>query len=148
MLVLAHEHLFKEMYSDETQFWLAAFSGFLIWQKILYFCKLSDSLGFYVRLIADTFSDMIPFTILLYLVINVFTTSLYILNLERLEVEGSEDGIYQQVIELEEDSEYANYWSGLVFTYNIGLGEFDFDGFEGTYNRTLYLIWFLGTFVI
>ena len=91
---------------------------------------------------------MLPFTFLLFIGINVFSTSLGILNRERVEVEASEDRIYPQVIETDSGLFDAEYWSALVFTYNIGLGEFDFDGFEGSYNGTLYIIWFLGTFVI
>ena len=67
--ILIRRNLYPGMYNDEWQFWFGAISILLIWQKVLYFCKLSDTLGFYVRLLSDTFNDMIPFTFLLLIAI-------------------------------------------------------------------------------
>lgn len=107
VLILARRYLFEKMWSDSTQFWLASISGFLIQQKLLYFGKLSNTAGFYVRLLSETFLDMLPFTFLLYLVIIVFATSFYILNRVRLEIEEVEDTIYPLVVE-----GISDYWLG------------------------------------
>ena len=98
-LILARRNLFPGMYSDITQFWFASLSGVLIWQKVLYFGKLSNTLGFYVRLLFETFKDMVPFTFLLYLVIIVFASSFFILNRERLEGEEDGESIYPLVVD-------------------------------------------------
>jgi hypothetical protein len=148
--ILIRRNIHPGMYNDEWQFWFAAISILLIWQKVLYFCKLSDTLGFYVRLLSDTFNDMIPFTFLLLIAIQVFASAFFILNRERLEVEKDAKGIYPLVFDYENEliKTIGDTESASIFAYRIGLGDFDFDGFEGTYTPTMYSLWFIGTFVI
>ena len=145
MVIVGRRHLFLSMYSDYTQFWLAAISALLIWAKVLYFCKLFDNLGFYVRLIYETFIDMLPFSFLLLLIVNVFSSAFYILNreLDGNNDEGDPKSIYPKAVQSQAGSLDAS-----IFTYRIGLGDFDFDGFGYDYVPTLYLLWFFGTYVI
>ena len=86
---------------------------------------------------------MVPFTFLLFLVINVFANAFFIWNRERKEVEDSATRIYPKAVD-----DNDGVFNSLVFAYRIGLGDFDFDGFEGSYNKTLFVAWFLGTFII
>ena len=66
--------------SDEHRLMAAASSFFMIF-KIFDYCRIFPTYAFYVKLIIQTISDVIPFLVLFLVALIMFTTPRYIINL-------------------------------------------------------------------
>ena len=74
----------------------------------------------------------------------MFSSAFHILNRE---VEGTtQDGETRSIYPAAVDN--TEVIDSSIFTYRIGLGDFDFDGFGYDYTASLYVLWFFGPFVI
>ena len=75
----------------------------------------------------------------------MFSSAFHILNreLDGTTDDGEPRSIYPAAVEAQ-----AGTIDASIFTYRIGLGDFDFDGFGYDYVASLYVLWFFGTFVI
>ena len=73
------------MYNLEWEQFLASIAVFMTWYKIFYWMKLFNTPAFFINLLHESFADgnFRAFTIMLVLLILLFTNVFYIMNQER-----------------------------------------------------------------
>ena len=103
-----------------------------MWVKLFYFLRIFFSTAHLIRMIIEIISDMKYFLLILMLAILAFTNAFHILgrNSEGESFAGS------------------NFGLAFVFSYRMGLGDFDTDGFSTNDEILLWILWFLNTLII
>ena len=105
----------------ETKYGCAAIATLIIWGKLLYWFRLFDKTSLYIRLLSETIIDIAAFMIILVAIICGFANCVYIVNLNRREMD--EDSV---IIKRAFVNEGIN---SIINQYLVALGEFDLDSF-------------------
>lgn len=116
---------------------VAAFSLFVIWIKVFDWLRLFESTAFYIKLLTVTVKDIGYFMVLFLVALAMVGSSMYMLQSNR--TDGEED-IIRPVFKV---------WilDLLLNQYLLGLGMFEFEGFENHEQKYLCWLFFLiGTF--
>ena len=136
MLLLVNTVFALNWFSHEHLRLMCAFVGLEIWFKMFDWMRIFDSTAFYIKLIQQTFNDIVPFFMIFPIFLATFGTPIFILSNSR------EDG--EEVV-----VEYFHF--GLLDTmfnqYLLALGEFDsLEYFDGSYDQIIITLFTIATF--
>ena len=109
---------------------LAAIAVLFMWLKTFYFLRIFSSTASLVRMIIEITSDMKYFLVVLMMAVLAFTNAFYILTVN--------------LAELDSKVPYS-----FVFSYRMGLGDFNTDDFGSSKDELLlWILWFANTLII
>lgn len=128
-------------YNFSMQQKLAAVAISFVWYKTFYWMRLFDSTAFFINLLTATFTDIQAFVIMMLLLILGVSNVMLILNLNEQEDDLSPRAAYS-------DDTSSNFLNSVIWSYKLGLGEFDTDGFAGENELWLWMIWLMATFLL
>ena len=134
------EHVWKySSIPEETKYSMATFAILFMYVKLIYWFRLFSVTSFYIRLIVETIIDIGWFFTILLTILLMYSNGFYMMNLYRIETEGS--------TELIERHFSNNVVNTIISQYLLLLGEFaDFIAlFSNNPNSTLAWMMFAGT---
>ena len=99
---------------------LAALISIMMWMKMLEWLRVFDSTAFFVKLIMQTMIDILPFFVIFFIFIFMFGSALYILSMNRVSEEEIVESIFRGWL-----------FNTFINQYELSLGEFSLDNFEG-----------------
>ena len=109
---------------------LAAVAVVFMWLKVFYFLRIFNATASLVRMIIEIAHDMKYFFVVLMLAVVAFANAFYILTVNQPSVDA-----------------LVPY--SFVFSYRMGLGDFDTDSFGETKDEILlWVLWFVNTLLI
>ena len=83
MILLTNTIFGMDMFSKELLRLMSAVVGLEVWFKMFDWMRIPDSTAFYIKLIQQTFSDIVPFFMIFPIFLATFGTPIYILSDER-----------------------------------------------------------------
>lgn len=117
---------------------IAAFACLSLWIKLFYFFRIFESTAVLVKMIGHIMQDIGSFLMMLGISILAFSNCLYILQMTRTK-EG-ERFIYKDTKD--------NLLKTMIYTYNTGLGEYQYEEFGGNNSTLVWIVFIMITFAI
>jgi hypothetical protein len=103
----------------------------VLWFRLFYLLRVFSETAYLISMIQAIILEMKYFVLALLIAILAFANTFYIL--------GRND---------EENFAGENVWDAFIFSYKMGLGDFDTDGFGTVDEGLIWTLWFLNTFII
>jgi hypothetical protein len=119
-----------------------AVASMIMFIRIFYWMRFFAMTGHFVRLILDSVTKVMPFTLLFVIILFTFGTPLYIVGLSRMA-----DGVEADHL----ISQHFNFLPMDIFTnmYLLALGEFEsMDSYDGLDSTFVWIIFLLAVFII
>ena len=111
-----------------------------MWCRLFFWLRLFDKTAFFIRLLQETFTDILSFIVLYLTIITLYANVLFILN-EKREYEGG-NRLFEQRMGYGYD--FVDAW---INSYLLGLGEFEFE-FDGPNQGFIMTTFLIATFMI
>ena len=111
---------------------VSSVSVLILYFKLFYFLRIFFETGYLIRMIIEIIKDMKNFVGVLMIATIAFANSFYILG--RNSEEGNLAG--------------EDVWAAFIFSYKMGLGDFNTDGFETVDEEILWIIFVINTLII
>lgn len=138
-LLLKYDLLYDHWYGLQTQQTLAAAAIGFMYYKLFMWMRIYGPTAFYMRLISETFSDVVSFFFMFIVLIFAFANILFILNSQR--EHDAEQSLYDEPLE-------NGFFNSFINVYTLSHGEFATEGFGGTNSNLVWWVWFIGTFLL
>jgi len=115
----------------------AAVACFLLWLKFFSYLRIFNKFSSFIRMIMEMFKDMSIFLAMLLLGILSFANTYYVL-----------DQITYDEIKAQDEKDFVNVtggsaWDSIMYTYRMGLGDFDTDPYNDSNYMPLYWALFI-----
>ena len=107
----------------------------LMWLKSFYWMRIFNQPAFYIKLVVKTLTDILGFLLILILAIGATANLFYIVTMWR-----KNTGEYDDHYLFSEEYEKEPIINSLIYTYKLGLGEFDTDMYQSDKNNSV-LLW-------
>ena len=112
---------------------ISACAVILSWFRLFYFLRIFYATAALVRMIVEITYDMRYFIVILLMAVLAFANGFFILSRN------------------EQENGFIDNWfyKAFIFSYRLGLGDFDTEGFEGRSDEMLiWVLWFVNTIII
>lgn len=119
---------------DDNQELLNAFASIsclIMWGKMFYFLRIFFATAHLVRMIIEIVYDMRYFILIFFISVFAFANAFYILGRN-----------------MDENLAGRTFLLGFIYSYRMGLGDWDTGDFDGRDQWLLYTLWFLNSFII
>merc|ERR1712032_1290324 len=113
-----------------------------MWLKVFYWLRIFDKTAFFMNLLKRTLQDIPAFLIMLILAFTAFGNLFYIYNQWRTNRDFIGEGIFN------EELKDQHFFNSLVYSYKLGLGDFDTENFTGENAAILWFIFLIATFFV
>ena len=109
---------------------IVAYAIFCLWYRAFYWMRVFERPAFFILLIKRTFFGIIPFMILLFIILGMFTNMLFVFNKSYIFNLYDPESLYPN------DSDNG-FYNAFVHVYLIALGDFSTDdyGNRGEYQK-------------
>lgn len=119
---------------DDNQELLNAFASIaclIMWGKMFYFLRIFFATAHLVRMIIEIIYDMRYFILIFFISVFAFANAFYILGRN-----------------MSDNLAGSTFLLGFIYSYRMGLGDWDTGDFDGRDQWLLYTLWFLNSFII
>ena len=144
-VIVFNEIFGREFFSNDFKTYLIVLAVFCLWFRAFYWMRVFERPALLILLIRRTLTHILPFMVLLFIILLLFTNMLYVLNKTQDPlIPRYETSLYS------EESKYS-FYSALIHIYLISLGEFNMDDYENrgeTIKQIILLGFILATFLI
>ena len=124
--------------SNETRFVIEpatmAISSLIMWSKLLNFLRISQETGYLIRMMIKVINDIGVFIFVLFFTLLGFADAMYIISRSNMPPEDESD-------DSDKYSYFSGYFSSLLNSYLLALGEFQYEDFSGASNEGI--TWFI-----
>jgi len=113
---------------------VASVAVLLLWLRLFFMLRIFSKTSYLISMIIAIISEMFYFVVALIIAIFAFANTFFILGRN---ARGDNDNFAG-----------SNVWDAFIFSYRMGLGDFDTDGFATKDEVLVWIFWFLNTLII
>ena len=111
---------------------VACISVLVLWFRLFYLLRVFADTAYLISMIQAIILEMKYFVLALVIAILAFSNTFYILG------RNADDGNFTG----------DHLWDAFIYTYKMGLGDFDTDNFDTSDETLLWILWFMNTLII
>ena len=110
---------------------VACIAVLVLWFRLFYLLRVFSETAYLISMIQAIIIEMKYFVLALVIAVLAFSNTFFILGRNA-----------------EENFTGDNIWDAFIFTYRMGLGDFDTDGFNTDDEALIWILWFINTLII
>lgn len=137
-LLVLNEYLDHSILDHEYLKVCSVFAVAFVWYKIFYWMRLFKDPAFFMNLLKKTLRDIVPFTIMISILIMMFSNIIYILNLIDLSDSDEDQAMVKPVYAKIFGPDFVN---AILHMYILAVGDYDTDAFDGKGDINKIFLW-------